>query len=81
MSDIKTRIVEILKANEGTLSDGYEFYCGGADEVEKTLEGIAEEIERLLTQRPPDLATDSCPNCNARLTWCVECEKHITPSH
>lgn len=35
------RIVEILKANEGSLSDGYQFYCGAADGT-----GIATEAER-----------------------------------
>jgi hypothetical protein len=47
---------------------------------------LLEELEKSIGEteqlRAVDLATDShCPNCNARLTWCVECEKHITPIH
>lgn len=44
------------------------------------------EIVELYTSRPTkravDLATDShCPDCGAKLTWCAECEKRVTPNH
>ena len=37
-------IVEILKNYEGCLSDGYKFYCGSENEVNKVLEELAAEI-------------------------------------
>jgi len=54
MQKIESRIVEILKANEEALSDGYEFYCGGPECVDETLERIAAQIASLLTQRALD---------------------------
>jgi len=37
-------IVKILKDNEGGLSDGYEYYCGRKNSVDKALKEIAIEI-------------------------------------
>ena len=58
MENIIPRIVEILKANEEALSDGYGYYYG-TNRVDEVLEGIAREIASLLTQREPD----ACPEC------------------
>jgi hypothetical protein len=64
MQNIKSKIVEVLKANEESLSDGYEFYCGGPEYVDETLERIAAQISSLLTLRPPD-SGEAAPNRNA----------------
>lgn len=47
---------------------------------------LRQALERLQQYAPgnaPDTGvTDShCPECNSKLTWCVECEKHVEPIH
>lgn len=74
MVDSQGRKWEVMEREDGSV------VCYYTREGDSAHWVVWDSLDRRPTPRAVDLATDThCPECNSRLTWCAECEKHITP--